>query len=265
MKREENLEKELERFSQIGTYVESLSEQMVGGLGGGSGFIKNQPSRFGEQDDPEAETDEPIEVSDDELEGEVDPTNPAGAEAEDEGDLEGDDEFGLGDDDMGDDMGDDLGSDSTEVDVTDIVTMAKGAEEKAGEAKDTLDKQTNKIEDLMNKLGDLETKLSSIETISQAIDELGEKIEQAAPPTQEERLEMISLDSGPYSQKPLDYWQEKSEENTNKKGKAEYVLTQDDVEDFNNVDIENSFDAPTEEQDEDSEEEFKVLGTKPNK
>ena len=117
----------------------------------------------------------------------------------------------------------------------------------------------------MNKLGDLETKLSSIETISQAIDELGEKIEQAAPPTQEERLEMISLDSGPYSQKPLDYWQEKSEENTNKKGKAEYVLTQDDVEDFNNVDIENSFDAPTEEQDEDSEEEFKVLGTKPNK
>ena len=45
--------------------------------------------------------------------------------------------------------------------------------------------------------------------MTQSIDELGEKIEASAPPTQEERLEMISLDSGPYTQKPLDYWEEK--------------------------------------------------------
>ena len=258
MKKIENLKEELERFNQIGTYVESLSEQMLGGIGSGSGFVKNQPSTFGEQEDPEAVEDEaPIEVDDEELEGDIE----GEAEGEVEGDVEGEDDFGLGDEDLGDeDLGDETTSDATEVDVTDIVTMAKGAEEKAEEAKDTLDQQTDKIDDLMTKLNDLESQLSTIEDMTQQIDELGEKIEASAPPTQEERLEMISLDSGPYSQKPLDYWEEKSQEGKNKKGKAEYVLTQAEVEDFNDVDIENSFDAPTEEQEEDSEEEFKVLG-----
>lgn len=257
MKTRENLKEELERFNQIGAYVTSLSEQMVGGIGSGSGFVKNQPSTFGEQDDPEAvEDDAPIEVGDEELEGDTEMDVDTDIE-----DVEGEEDFGLGDEDL---EGDDT-SDSTEVDVTDIVTMAKGAEEKAGEAKDTLDQQTSKIDDLMNKLSDLESQLGTIETITQSIDELGEKIELASPPTQEERLEMISLDSGPYSQKPLDYWEEKSEESKDKKGKAEYVLTQGEVEDFNDVDIENSFDTPTEEQDEDSEEEFKVLGNNPNK
>jgi hypothetical protein len=263
MKTRDNLKEELERFNQIGSYVDSLSEQMLGGIGSGSGFVKNQPSTFGEQEDPEAvEDDAPIEVADEELEdfgaeieGEIEGGMP---DEEVEGEIEGEDV---------EDLGDDTASDATEVDVTDIVTMAKGAEEKAGEAKDTLDQQTSKIDDLMNKLTDLESQLSTIEDMTQQIDELGEKIEAAAPPTQEERLEMISLDSGPYSQKPLEYWEEKSEEGKDKKGKAEYVLTQADVEDFNDVDIENSFDAPTEEQDEDSEEEeeFKVLGNNPNK
>ena len=263
MKTRDNLKEELERFNQIGSYVDSLSEQMLGGIGSGSGFVKNQPSTFGEQEDPEAvEDDAPIEVADEELEdfgaeieGEIEGGMP---DEEVEGEIEGEDV---------EDLGDDTASDATEVDVTDIVTMAKGAEEKAGEAKDTLDQQTSKIDDLMNKLTDLESQLSTIEDMTQQIDDLGEKIEAAAPPTQEERLEMISLDSGPYSQKPLEYWEEKSEEGKDKKGKAEYVLTQADVEDFNDVDIENSFDAPTEEQDEDSEEEeeFKVLGNNPNK
>lgn len=269
MKTKENLKEELDRFNQIGTYVESLSEQMVGGIGSGSGFVKNQPSRFGftEQDDPEAVEDEPIEVSDDELEGEIDVDSEIeGDDAEVEGDteLEGDDDFGLGDE----DMGDETSSDATELDVTDIVTMAKGAEEKAGEAKDTLDQQSSKIDDLLTKLTDLEGQLSTIDTMSQTIDELGEKIEASAPPTQEERLEMISLDSGPYTQQPLEYWEEKTKESKGKDGKAEYILTKDDVDDFNNVDIENSFTSPTEEQteeDKEEEEEFKVLGNNPNK
>tara|TARA_R110002012_G_C11675646_1_gene613616 strand:- start:28 stop:822 length:795 start_codon:yes stop_codon:yes gene_type:complete len=264
MKTRENLKEELERFNQIGTYVESLSEQMVGGIGSGSGFVKNQPSTFGEQDDPEAVEDEaPIEVGDEELEGDTEgDVIDVGTEVE--GDTEGEEDFGLGDE----DLEDETTSDSTEVDVTDIVTIAKGAEEKAEEAKDTLDQQSTKIDDLLTKLTDLEGQLSTIDTMTQSIDELGEKIEASAPPTQEERLEMISLDSGPYTQKPLDYWEEKSEENKNQKGKAEYVLTQSEVEDFNNVDIENSFGAPTEEQEEEDvqeEEEFKVLGNNPNK
>jgi len=258
MERDNILQEELKRFNQIGSYVNSLSEQMLGGIGSGSGFVKNQPSRFGEQDDPELEDDAPIEVADEELEGDDD----LGL---------GDDDLGLGDEDLGlgdEDLGledDEVGSDATEVDVTDIVTIAKGAEEKAGEAKDTLDQQTDKIGDLMTKLGDLESKLTVIDTITQSIDELGEKIEQSAPPTQEERLEMISLESGPYTQKPLDYWEEKTGESGKKKGKAEYVLTQDEVDDYDTTDIKASFDAPTEEQEENAEEEIKVLGNQPNK
>jgi|TARA_R110002167_G_scaffold70431_3_gene198470 hypothetical protein len=262
MERDDILQEELKRFNQIGSYVNSLSEQMLGGIGSGSGFVKNQPSRFGEQDDPELEDDAPIEVADEELEGDDD----LGLGDDDLG--LGDDDLGLEDDDLGledDDLGDEVGSDATEVDVTDIVTIAKGAEEKAGEAKDTLDQQTDKIGDLMTKLGDLESKLTVIDTITKSIDELGEKIEQSAPPTQEERLEMISLESGPYTQKPLDYWEQKTGESGKKKGKAEYVLTQDEVDDYDTTDIKNSFDAPTEEQEEYAEEEIKVLGNQPNK
>ena len=119
MERDDILQEELKRFNQIGSYVSSLSEQMLGGIGSGSGFVKNQPSRFGfkEQEDPEAiEDDETIEVTDDELEGEIDVDAEIDGDDEIEGDteLEGDDDFGLGDE----DMGDETSSDATELDVT---------------------------------------------------------------------------------------------------------------------------------------------------
>ena len=44
----------------------------------------------------------------------------------------------------------------------------------------------------------------------------------------------------------------------------EYVLTQEDADEYNDKDIQASFDKPTPEQEED-EEEFKVLGHESNK
>ena len=191
------------------------------------------------------------------------------------GDEGGDEELGdeeLGDEELDLDLGDeemdlDLGGeeqseDSEEIDVTELVTMAKGAEEKADEAKESLDTQSDKIGMLVSKIDDLSSKLATIDTITQSIDDLEQKIEDSIPPTPIERLEMRSLDSGPFSEKPLEFWDRKKEEMDERGFGKEYVLTQDDADEYNDKDIQASFDTPTPEQEED-EEEFRVLGNQP--
>ena len=273
---EKILEEELKRFNQIGDYVGNLNE--ISAIGTGSGFVSPQGGSFLEQNDPEGDAPEeegetPEEGGDapeeevvdfgGEIEGEIEGGEIEGEEMD--GDLEGEEISGEDTSDTG----------TEEIDVTDIVTMAKGAETKAGEAKETLDAQTNKIDSLVSKLDDLETKLGSIDTIVSKIDDLENEIIEAQPPTPVEQLELRSLDSGPFSQKPLDFWQEKQEEMAGRKGKHEYVLTKDDVEDFSSSEIQKTFEGPTEEQKEEMEKENKnreeeedelsVLGNKPNK
>jgi len=270
------LKEELERFKNIGSYVEELSEQTFF-ASTGSGFKDRQEGSpraqefMGEQDEDVTD----LEVSDDDLDLEVSDDDLG---LDDEGgdddlgldDEGGDDDLGLGDDDLGlgdDDLGlgdEEPSGDSEEIDVTDLVTMAKDAEEKAGEAKESLDTQSDKIGALVSKIDDLSSKLSTIDTITQSIDDLEQKIEDNIPPTPIERLEMRSLDSGPFSEKPLEFWDRKKEELEDRGFGKEYVLTQEDADEYNDKDIQASFDKPTPEQEEDSEE-FKVLGHQPNK
>ena len=66
-----------------------------------------------------------------------------------------------------------------------------------------------KIDSLVTKLDDLQTKLGTIDQVIDKIDELETEIIDAQPPTPIEQLELRSLDSGPFSQKPLDFWQDK--------------------------------------------------------
>jgi hypothetical protein len=66
------------------------------------------------------------------------------------------------------------------------------------------------------------------------------KVEKYRVKTPEEKLELRTLDSGPYNQKLSDFFQDKEEE-MEKSGKNEYVLTQSDVEDYSNPDIKKSF------------------------
>ena len=268
MELDKTLEEELKRFNQIGNYVGNLNEQASVAIGTGSGFVNPQGGSFLEQDDPEGDEPEEevgVEGGEDvedfgaEIEGEI--------EGEDvEGEIEGEVEGGMEGDIEGEET---LDSGTEEVDVTDIVNMAKGAETKAGEAKETLDAQTGKIDSLVSKLDDLQTKLGTIDQVIDKIDELENEIIDAQPPTPIEQLELRSLDSGPFSQKPLDFWHDKKEEMEGT-GKHEYVLTKDDVEDFSSSEIKKSFEGPTEDQEEDAkkgeeEEEVKVLGNKPNR
>jgi hypothetical protein len=75
----------------------------------------------------------------------------------------------------------------------------------------------------MNKLNSLETKL--------------EKYREKTP---QEKLELRTYDSYPFSQKLSQFFDDKQDE-MEKTGKNDYVLTSDEVTDINVSDIKNSF------------------------
>jgi hypothetical protein len=71
------------------------------------------------------------------------------------------------------------------------------------------------------------------------IDNLETNIEKMRPKTSQEKLELRSLDSGPFNQKLSDFFTDKQED-FEKTGK-EYVLTTDDVEQYSGNQIKDSF------------------------
>ena len=223
---------ELERFGQINEYVNQVAG--TGQIGSVAAFefpsrIKDHQKELGEQDE---DLDLDLDAAD--LEG--------GDEEVVDLDVEGGDEdldVGVegGDEDLdvegGEPEGDEepAGDDSTEeIDVTDLVTMAKDAQSKAGEVVGTIEGQSGKIDGLVGKLDDLETKLGEMDSILTAIDDLETKFEAMRPETPEEKLELRSLDSGPYTEKPLEFWDRKQDEMAKQKDKHEYVLTTDEAE-----------------------------------
>lgn len=133
----------------------------------------------------------------------------------------------------------DTGSDETvELDVTELV---KGSEE----AKQSADQANEKIDSLLSMVSKLENQLKSMEQISSKIDSLETELEKRAP-TPEEKIEMRSLDSYPYSVKLTDFWssQEGQYDIVDKEDEEpkEYVLTQDDIDnDYSSADIQSSF------------------------
>ena len=223
MSRKKNIEsilsEELQRFNQIGGYVENLHEQFLGFAGA--------RTELGEQEEEETET--PEEGGDDLDLGDTEDTT----------EETGDD---LGGDDLG---GDDLGaetSDSTEeIDVTDIVTMTQETGEKAEELEGTIGKQKDSIDSLISKLDDLESKLNGMDKVMSSINQLEDKIEEYRPQTPEEKLELRYLDSVPFSQSPKKYWEEKKGDLKKQKDKHQYVLTSDEVDNVNDSDIKNSW------------------------
>lgn len=117
-----------------------------------------------------------------------------------------------------------------EIEITDLVKSQKNVEKKQEEYFDTLFKH----------LDDLESKLSNMDTIVNQLNSLEDKVEKMRPRTPEEKLELRSLDSGPYNQKLSDFFEDKQED-MEKSGKNEYILTQDDVEGYSPSDIKKSF------------------------
>jgi len=139
------------------------------------------------------------------------------------------------------------GGDSTEeIDITDLVDMTKSIK------KDLEDKQQDhgnligKMDDVFSKLGELETKLAEMDQLVSKIDQLGAKIEEIKPKTEVEKLEMRSLDSYPFNEKPQEFFAHKQGE-MRASGKNEYVLTKDEVSNYPVDQIKQSFNPEVEE------------------
>jgi hypothetical protein len=117
-----------------------------------------------------------------------------------------------------------------ELEITDLVKSQKNIETK----------QEEYFDNLFKHLEELESKLSNMDSIVTKLNDLEAKVEKYRTKTPEEKLELRSLDSGPFNQKLSDFFEDK-EIDMEKTGKNDYVLTQDDVEGYSPIDIKKSF------------------------
>lgn len=140
-------------------------------------------------------------------------------------------------------------TDSTEeIDITDLVNMTKSIKKDIDDNKADHDSVINKMDDVFTKLSDLESKLVQMDQVMAKIDQLGSKVETMKEPTAQEKLEMRSLDSYPFSQNPQQFFAVKQDE-MKQSGKNEYVLTKQEVQDYPTDTIKQSFN-PEQEEDE---------------
>jgi molecular chaperone GrpE (heat shock protein) len=121
-------------------------------------------------------------------------------------------------------------SGSEELDITELVDAQKSIQTK----------QDDYFENLFGQLSNLEQKLSEMDTIMNKLNSLENKIEKYREKTPQEKLELRSYDSYPFNQKLSQFFDDKQEE-MEKTGKNDYILTADDVTDINVNDIKNSF------------------------
>lgn len=121
-------------------------------------------------------------------------------------------------------------SGTEELEITDLVKSQQNIETK----------QEEYFNNLFNQLSNLESKLGDMENIFSKLNDIEAKIEKYREKTPQEKLELRSLDSGPFNQKLTDFFDDKQEE-IEKTGKNEYVLTTDDVESFSPSEIKTTF------------------------
>jgi hypothetical protein len=128
-----------------------------------------------------------------------------------------------------------------EIDITDLVNMTKSIKKQLEASQGQQNTgATEKMDAVFSKLGELEGKLGEMDQVLAKIDQLGVQIQDAKPKTPVEKLEMRSLDSYPFSKKPDEFFKEKQDE-MQKSGKNEYVLTKGDVENYGKYDMMKSF------------------------
>lgn len=164
--------------------------------------------------------------------GEIPPSPEAGA-APTPVDVENDpDVEKIGSEPKGEETGGDE-SGTEELDITDLVTSQK----------DISKKQDDYFEELFAHIERLESRLGEMDNLVNKINSLEATIERSRPKTPQEKLELRSLDSGPYNQKLTDFFIDK-EQDMQKSGKNEYILTSDDVENFTSSDVRTSFNPP---------------------
>jgi hypothetical protein len=114
--------------------------------------------------------------------------------------------------------------------VTDLVKGQKSVEEK----------QETYFENLFQHLDDLENKLSNMDQIIDKLNSIESKIEKYRVKTPEEKMELRSLDSGPFNQKLSQFFQEKEDEFEDM-GREQYIIRPDDVQNYSQPNIKKSF------------------------
>lgn len=122
-------------------------------------------------------------------------------------------------------------SSTEELDITELVDSQKKIESK----------QEEYFQNLFGQLENLQSKLGEMDGLVQKLNDIEAKLEKYRQKTPEEKLELRTLDSGPYNQKLTDYFSDKLPE-MEKQGK-EYVLTTDDVQSFSPNEIKKTFAA----------------------
>ena len=131
---------------------------------------------------------------------------------------------------------------SEELEITDLVKSQQNIE----------NKQEEYFNNLFTQLTNLEQKLSDMDQVMTKLNDLELKIEKYRPKTNQEKLELRSLDSGPFNQKLTDFFTDKQGD-IEQSGKNEYVLTTDEVEDYSVDEIKRTFNGYGE------EDEFKPI------
>ena len=130
--------------------------------------------------------------------------------------------------------------DTEEIDITDLVNMTKNIKNDLDNNKQDNSNVIGKMDDVFTKLNDLESKLAQMDQVMAKIDQLGATVEANKPKSEVEKLEMRSLDSYPFNEKPQEFFAHKQGE-MRASGKNEYVLTKDDIENYPVDQIRSSF------------------------
>ena len=156
------------------------------------------------------------------------PAPPAAPPTNEPIDVENDPDVEKIDDEGKSEEGDESGTE--ELDITELVDSQKNIETK----------QEEYFNNLFSQLNDLQSRLGEMDQIMNKLNTLEAKIEKYREKTPQEKLELRSYDSYPFNQKLSQFFDDKQEE-MEKTGKNDYVLTDDEVKDINVNDIKNSF------------------------
>lgn len=125
--------------------------------------------------------------------------------------------------------------DSEELDITDLVNSQEKMETK----------QEEYFTNLFSQLTNLESKLKDMDQIVAKLNTLENKIEKYREKSPQEKLDLRKYDSYPFNQKLSDFFTDKQDE-FEKTGKTDYILTSDDVTDISDSEIKDTFSPTTE-------------------
>jgi hypothetical protein len=103
-------------------------------------------------------------------------------------------------------------SDTEEMDITDLVNMSKSIKKDILDNKNDHGQVLTKMDDVFSKLTDLEQKIAQMDLIMDKIDKLDVKVGDMKEKTPQEKLEMRSLDSYPFSQNPQEFFANKQDQ-----------------------------------------------------